>query len=190
MLVLDLEVPGVAARTFSFSRHALGIGATFPSLSIGRDAELKVPSPSVAELHLRLFERDGRLLAEPRKPVTIDDRAVRSGHHAIVAGSVLYVGDATLRVRAFTAIVAIDFERTEQDFLAMVAADPLDGRLVYADALEEAGWLIRAEYLRVQVRLARGETLEGDVDVEVRLTKKLSCAPRWLRAVRIQPRDS
>lgn len=190
MMVLDLEVPGVAARTFSFSRHALGIGATFPSLSVGRDAELKVPSPSVAEQHLRLFERDGRLLADPRKPVTIDDRAVTSGHHAVASGSVLYLGDATLRIRAFVAIVAIDFEHSEQDFLAMLATDPLDGRLVYADALEEAGWLIRAEYLRVQVRLARDQPLDGDTDVELRLTKKLSCAPRWLRAVRIQAPDS
>lgn len=182
MLVLDLEVDG-RARTYAFSRHALGIGSTYPSLTIGRDAELRVKSLSVAELHLRLFERDGRLLAEPLKPVTIDDRAVGGGHHAIDEGSVLYLGDATLRVRAFTAIVAVDFERTEQAFLEMVAANGHDGRLVYADALEESGWLVRAEYLRVQVRLARGEPLEGDADVELRLTKKLACAPRWLRAV-------
>lgn len=182
MLVLDLEVDG-NVRRYSFSRHALGIGSTYPSLTIGRDAELRVRSLSVAEVHLRLFERDGRLLVDPRKPVTVDDRPVSSGHHAIDVGSVVFLGDATLRVHAFTPIVAVDFERTERDFVAMVAAHGHDGRLVYADALEESGWLVRAEYLRVKVRLARGTPLEGDADVELRLTKKLSCAPRWLRAV-------
>lgn len=189
MLVLDLEEPG-NARTFSFSRHALGIGVTYPSITIGRDAELRIATPGAADRHLRLFERDGRLLADVLKPVTIDDRAQTKGHHALRVGSVIYVDRATLRVREFAPIVAVDFDALEADLLALLRDRSLDGHLVYADALEERGFLVRAEYLRVRVRNQRGEPLPGDAEVENRLLNKLLCAPRWLRAIGVLPPQS
>jgi hypothetical protein len=56
-------------------------------------------------------------------------------------------------------------------------------RLVYADMLEEKGWLVRAEYLRVQVRLLLEEGLEGDREARDRLHRKLAPARRWREAV-------
>lgn len=53
---------------------------------------------------------------------------------------------------------------TLEGLLRAVIADPADdlARLAYADALEEAGQDARAEFIRVQVELARNALLWPD----------------------------
>lgn len=183
MLVVELHEPGHAPRVVSFTRHTLGIGAGVPTIVVGRMGELRVVSPSVGRYHLSLFEGDGVLWAGARKLLTIDGRALGQGAHPLRVGSEVLFGDATLWIRGFTPIAPPDFAVVEGELLALAKEDPLDGRLVYADALEEGGWLVRAEYLRVQVRIARNAPLSGDEEAHDRFVRKLMCARAWLKAV-------
>ena len=183
MLVVELHEPGVAPRVVSFTRHTLGIGRSVPTIGVGRTGELRIASPNVGDQHLSLFEGDGRLWAAVRKPVTIDAKTIGTGAHPVPIDGELVFGDVTMWVRAFAPIAPPHFEEVERDLLALAKDEPMEGRLVYADALEEGGWLIRAEYLRVQVRVARKEPLPGDQEAHDRFVRKLLCARRWLKTV-------
>lgn len=187
MLVLQISEPEAAPRTVAFTRHALGIGRPLPSLSIGRStgADVVLRSRSVSERHVELIEREGLLELVPMAAVVVDGVALASGSRVVKIGSVIALGDSTLVVMEFVPIVPPDFESSERELLDLTRAEASDvgARLVYADALEEGGWLIRAEYLRVQVRLVMAEALDGDEEARARFARKLQPARRWLASV-------
>jgi len=187
MLVLEIREPSRALRRVSFTRYGLGMGRAVPSLSIGRSSRVDVvlESLSVSDFHVELVEREGLLELVPAASVVIDGQALQKGPRVVSIGSVIEIADCTVVVTQFVPIVPADFESSEKEFLELTRADRSDvgARLVYADALEEGGWLIRGEYLRVQVRLLLRQALEGDADAYARFTRKLAPARRWLASV-------
>jgi uncharacterized protein (TIGR02996 family) len=189
MLVLDIQEPNSALRTLSFTRHTLGLGRDVPTLSIGHaaEADVRLASPDVADIHFRLFERDGLLHLASLGRVAIDgnQRVRRNREVAVAVGTTIAVADCSVQIRHFLPIGPADFEVVEKDVLEMTTADVCDhgARLVYADVLEERGWLIRAEYLRVQIRLEMSAALPGDREAYGRFQRKLTPARRWLVAV-------
>src|SRR2546423_14803585 len=78
--------------------------------------------------------------------------------------------------------------RDEDALLAAIDAEPHDDlpRLAYADWLEENGDVDRAEFIRIQCRLAELSPLDaGRVPLEVRETELLGQhEPDWLRRAR------
>jgi len=192
MLVIDVREVAAEVRRLSFTRHTLALGRGVPTLTLGRGPsadDCNLTSPRVHDLHARLEERDGHLDLVPvvheQGETTLDGKAVHTPSR-LALGSVVGLGDTAITIVAFTPIVAPDFETSEGDFVKPLRADPNDvaTRLVYADMLEEKGWLVRAEFLRVQVRLVTGQALEGDREAGERLFKKLATARLWREAVK------
>jgi uncharacterized protein (TIGR02996 family) len=188
MLVLEIEEPNRATRALSFTRHTLGLGRDVPTLTIGHlpESDVDLASPDVVDIHLRLFEHDGLLHLAAVGHAAVDGKRVHRGREvALAVGSVISVPDGSVTIRHFLPIGPPDFEVVEKDVLDMATDDPCDhgARLVYADVLEERGWLIRAEYLRVQIRLEMNAALPGDREAYGRFQRKLTPARRWLAAV-------
>jgi uncharacterized protein (TIGR02996 family) len=207
MLVLELREHEQVSRLLSFSRHALGLGRTLPGLTLGGDIGLA--AGGVLAEHIELFEKDGHLYLRAIGPTLLDGVPLngppssggpttnrrnrkKGGKQGVgrrlAIGSVVGLGDSTvLVVVRFEPIVPPDFERNEFEapFLRAIDADPssVGERLVYADALEEGGWLIRAEYLRLQLRVLLGEAIEGDLEAKERYLKNLLPAWRWVQRV-------
>lgn len=200
MLVLEVRQRGRPPRTASFTRQTLGVGRSLPGLSLGGDLGLapEVMSPD----HLELFERDGLLLYIARGPTLLDGTSTAPSVGAsprrnrkeawraktgrpVRVGSVFEIGDVAIVVVDFVPIVAPDWETSERELLEALASDPTSvaARLAYANTLEERGHLVRAEFLRVQLRLLLDEPLEGDVEVKSRYEKTLLPAWRWVTAV-------
>jgi uncharacterized protein (TIGR02996 family) len=205
MLVLEIHEPGAPPRSVSLTRHTLGLGSTVPSLTLGW--ELGLSMGGVLPNHAQLFERDGCLHLVSHGMTTVNGRETtgpsalrglsrKQRRHAraegigvrelpLEPGAVIGLGEVAVVVRLFVPIVPPDFDESERDFLVALDADPasIGDRLVYADALEDRGWLIRAEYLRVQLRILLGDALEGDVEAKSRYEKNLFAAPRWMKRI-------
>lgn len=173
-------------RRYAFSRHTLAIGAERPTLILGPDPGFVVKFPRVIEL----VEVDGQLLLGRTRSPDVEVEGVLTGpprpkpfhHHLdLMRGSVVRSGTAALTIEAFAPMVPPDFENSEGEFAKMVAADASDlsARLIYADALEESGYLVRAEFLRVEIRLLTGDVVDGDAEARERLYRKLTAAKRW-----------
>jgi uncharacterized protein (TIGR02996 family) len=204
MLVLEVR-ERERTRTVSFSRTTLGLGFSVPTLVIGESLGLTALDPR----HAELFERDGRLHLVSHRETTLDGRSTakplakkltrreRNAQRArgdvdawvrepvVSVGSVIGIGDVAIVVTHFASLAPPDVETVEREFLVALERDhaSMGSRLVYADALEERGWLIRAEYLRLQLRLLLGEPIAGDEDALKRYEKKLLAAPKWKQRI-------
>jgi uncharacterized protein (TIGR02996 family) len=185
MLVLGIEEPG-RARELAFTRHTLALGRSVPTLTLGQAPDADVDISGADPSHAKIVEREGRAWLIAKSGCLVDGAAPPREHEEarLDVGSTIGIGDALVHVKAFAPIAPEDFEASEREFLAMIAdASDIGARLVYADALEEGEWLVRAEYLRVQVRLTTGQEIEGDRAAHERLVRKLAPARRWLAAV-------
>ncbi len=203
MLTLDVLM-GDAKSTLSFSRHTLGLGRDLPGLNVGSDI---LPSPRLLPKHVELFEQEGRLRYVANGPVFVegqlpnpppprDRRELKHwesdrprGHALGVGGSIALLSSsaepglvATVTLVHMSPIVPADYPSSEADFLHVVEATPgaISPRLVYADMLEEHGYLTRAEFLRLQVRLALRQDIEGDREAHKRYLKNLLPAKSWV----------
>jgi uncharacterized protein (TIGR02996 family) len=193
MLVIEVREPGQPARTRSFTRHTLNLGRELPQLTIADDVPL---AGAIQTRHVELFECDGLLRVHAYAPTHLDGEPIprrqsRTGEsdegRVVKRGSTLdLAGAATITVLEFTPIVPADFEVSEAEFLRAIKDEPssIGEWLVYADALEEHDYLIRAEYLRLEVRRVLDQRLEGDYGAGQRYLKNLKAASRWLAAVR------
>ena len=186
MLVLEIR-EGSHVRELSFTRHTLSVGKRMPTLSLGRTPELDtdVEAGETDTRNLVLYERDGRPWLATCRELVIDGERHVGCDAPLRVGSVVSITGATLHLHHFLPIAPANVEVIERELLEMMTGDPCDvgARLVYADALEEAGWLIRAEYLRVQVRLVMHTALDGDEQVHGRLLMKVAPARVWLKMV-------
>jgi len=196
MLVLEICEPGCARRVVAFTRHTLALGRPVPQLTIGRDAaaDLVLRDDSLLSKHAELFERDGLLHLQPLGLTVLNGqpcngprvkKQLRERARPVRHASVIAIGESTVALLQFHPIAPPDFEVLEHDFLDAIRRDgaAVDHRLVYADALEERGWLVRAEYMRIQVRLLFGETVEGDEDACHRFLRTLVPSFRWVEAI-------
>jgi uncharacterized protein (TIGR02996 family) len=190
MLVIDVREGRDAKRRLSFSRHTLALGRSLPTLTLGRSptVDVQLAAGEVHDQHAQLVESEGKLDVVPL--VHKEDETLLNGdaiHRptSIVIGGVVGLGDCAITIVAFTPIVPPDFEVVEGDFVKPLRADSSDVgmRLVYADMLEEKGWLVRAEFLRVQVRLLLDEAIDGDREARDRLFRKLGPARLWRQAI-------
>lgn len=188
MLVLALQERARAPRVVAFSRSVLMLGRSFPELTLGGagSPDFAIADENCLARHLTFFETAGHLHVHPWGATLLDGEVISGKSDFIVpVGSVLQIGKTTIRVDHFTPVVPPDFREREADFLAEIEGKPhaIPERLVYADALEEGGWLLRAEYLRVQLRLLLGEAIAGDEDAKRRLANLLTAAADWRAAV-------
>jgi uncharacterized protein (TIGR02996 family) len=190
-LVLEIEDGHRPSRRLAFSRHTLSLGHNLPTLNVGGNAEVAVASSTLAApRRFTLVESEGTLgvsfKGDRDATWSANGRSFTGTTSTTLdVGSVVASGDVRITIVAFTPIVPASFEETEGAFLAPIKASSSDvaARLVYADLLEQNGELIRAEYLRVQVRLLLDEAVDGDAGAHERLKAKLSPARKWRGAV-------
>ncbi len=202
--MLSIEVRDEQVRSFSFSRHTLGLGRMLPGLILGADIGLL--DPGVLARHAELFEQEGRLRVLGHGPIRIEgkektregedpsprqrrrERAAerKLGREVEVGDVIELVGSKTkIVITHFVPILPADYRTREGELLRAIEADPssVADRLVYADALEESNGLIRAEYLRLQLRLLLDEPVAGDHEAKARYLKNLMPARSWVDRV-------
>jgi uncharacterized protein (TIGR02996 family) len=146
-------------------------------LTIGRDAanDVVIAHPSVAPRHARIFDHgNGCWLV-----VDLGTRAGTFKNGQAVAGSTLFCATDVIRVGDFEIQVACktpeddDRETALLELIQKTPADP-EPRLVYSDWLEERGDGLRAEYVRLQMRVGATAADPADVSAEARRFRELS----------------
>lgn len=201
--MLSIEVRGEHVRSFSFSRHTLGLGRMLPGLMLG--ADIGLGDQGVLARHVEIFEQEGRLRVFAHGPIRIEgkereeaedpsprrrrrDRAAerKLGREVDIGDVIELVGSKTkVVITHFVPILPADYRTREGELLRAIEAAPssVADRLVYADALEDSSGLIRAEYLRLQLRLLLDEPVEGDQEAKARYLKNLMPARSWVDRV-------
>lgn len=201
--MLSIEVRGEHVRSFSFSRHTLGLGRMLPGLMLG--ADIGLGDQGVLARHAEIFEQEGRLRVFAHGPIRIEgkereeaedpsprrrrrDRAAerKLGREVDIGDVIELVGSKTkVVITHFVPILPADYRTREGELLRAIEAAPssVADRLVYADALEDSSGLIRAEYLRLQLRLLLDEPVEGDQEAKARYLKNLMPARSWVDRV-------
>ncbi|MBX3202823.1 MAG: FHA domain-containing protein [Labilithrix sp.] len=122
-----------------------------------RDAEVYLPDGTIARLHARLYERDGRIWIEDLRSTNgtwIDDVQVQRAR--VEVGQRFRIAlDAFVDVVRHVPVISPDFEAREAAFLATIVRDPEDegAREAYSAALTESGEHLRAQWLRAELAL-------------------------------------